>query len=228
MKNDHKITLNDLWWMPAVVPLLLIITSFLMGGWYWGLMDDQTMLSQQGSVIERTVNLCKWLLSSGRFVPSSCFHWALLYKIFASSPTGFFIFRWFEGVIALGIWGFFIIDVTGKKWSAWLFIAIAMGFSKLYDGFYYLSIPELLGILLAGGAILFFFRAVKPSLDEGKNINWKLAALSLLFVLLSVGAKETFFVVAAALGFTTLLFSFKKKNTISFLTLALGLLFFAG
>jgi hypothetical protein len=225
MIKNHKIALNDLWWVPAVVPLLLVIMSFFTSHWYWGLMDDMHMVIQHGSVIERTAYLFKILLGTGRFVPISCFHWALLYKIFENSPTTFFLFRWFEGIAALGILGCFVIDATGKKWSAWVFMTVAMGFYKFYDGFLYLSIPEFLGVLFIAPATLFFFRALKPALDEGKNVDWKLIALSFFFLLLSIGTKETFIVVPVAFGLTVLLFSLNNKNTKSLLAIGGGLLF---
>ena len=34
-----------LWIFPAIVPLLVIINSYFLDIWYWGLMDDHAILS---------------------------------------------------------------------------------------------------------------------------------------------------------------------------------------
>jgi hypothetical protein len=211
MHKEPAFKLTSLWWIPAVVPFLLIITALCMGGWHWGLMDDTNMVGKPGSILERTSLIFRDLLASGRFVPTASLHWGLFYKVFANSPLAFFIFRWVEIMATLGLWGLFAAHVTGKKWSAALFITIALGFYKLYDCFFYLSIPEPVGLLFAAPASIFFLNAVRPALDTGKAINWKYLILGIIFLLIAIGAKETFIVAGIALGIAALVASVKKN-----------------
>lgn len=227
MKKDSQTDLNRFWWITAVVPLCIILAGFLLGGWYWGLMDDIGMSADNGPAVGRAIEMIKGFAGSGRFLPVSCFHWAVFYKVFSQSPMAFFLFRWIEGILILGLWGLVVVEVTGRRWSAWLFMTAALGFIRFYDGFFYLSVPEVPGIMLAAPAVLFFLRAVRPLLENNGPLKGKEAALSILFLLLSTGAKEPFFIVTAACGLAALLFSFKRENGRPLAVLGAGLLAFS-
>jgi hypothetical protein len=141
----------------------MIFVSFASGGWSWGLMDDMGLATLSGSVWQRFTGLVQNFLAEGRFHPIITFHSAFFYKIFSNSPQGFYLFRWFEVVLALGVWSLLVYRLTNNKFAVPLFLAITLSFYKFYDAFFYLSIQEILGVLFSGLAALFIFKGIREA-----------------------------------------------------------------
>ena len=198
--KDVSVSLVDVYWVAAAVPLVTLLVAFLLGGWSWGLMDDVGFAAMQGSIWTRFVDLFQGQLGSGRFFPTAGFHWAVFYKIFASSPGAFFVFRFFEVVCALGVWAFLAYRVTGRRSAAPLFFAIVLSFSEVYHAFFYLSPPEIIGILFAGLAANAFFQTIRTAVAEKGAVKKTSVLLGMIFLVLAFGAKEPFIAMGLALG----------------------------
>lgn len=214
-----------LWWIPAVVPLIMVFSSFVTGTWSWGLMDDLGMVQNPGNVWERFVALLTALLADGRFYPTSVLHFALFYKIFQSNPHAFFFFRFFEVIVALSIWGYLANEVTHKKSAAPLFFAITLAFYRFYDAFFFLSTTEILGILFSGAGVLCFVKALKPSWDKAQEIKWSFLILGSSLLLFAFMSKEPFVSVGAALGLSLIAIWLKDRRIKQMARIGIVLLF---
>ncbi len=201
--KNIKLPLAYLTWLPAIVPLAMILASFCLGGWTWGLIEDVSLISPQHSLWKRLHDFAWDISSGGRFNPTNGVHLAVFYRLFASSPGAFHIFHWFCVVLALFFWGLLASRVTRCKTALPLFFAIALSFPRLYDAFFYLSPAEIIGILFSGAAALAFFKMV----EGNTSMPQRLAAAFLLVA--AVLSKEPFVALALALGFSFFIYSFR-------------------
>ena len=206
------------WLILAFVPLAVILVSFVLGGWSWGLMDDFGMLKQPGNWWERFTGFCQAWMASGYIRPTLALHSAVFYKVFASSQAAFYIFRWAECVLALGVWAFLAFRVTRSHFAAPLFVFAVLSFCQIYDAFFYLSTHEILGVLFFGFALLFFLNAFEQRLDNGGTIRWGAMAAGIFFLLLTVGSKEPFLATMGAVGASSIIVSLldRKKGVLVF------------
>jgi len=202
------------YWLAVILPLTMILVSFLSGSWSWGLMDDTTLVNLPGNIWQRTAEILSTLQNSGRFQPIYAIQSAFFYKIFANNPGYFYIFRWFEVVFALGIWAWFCYRLTGEKTAAPLFFTVVLSFYKTYDAFFYLSIQEITGVLFAGLACILIFTAT----------NRAGILFGLLFLLTALGTKETFIASGIAIAITLIIVNFNKPERKTFLWLGSVLL----
>ena len=222
-----KVSVNYLWWIPALVPLLMVLATFLLGGWFWGVMDDIKYRAVTGHVWQETVRLYFGYFRVGRLMPTTALYVAFFYKIFSNNPTVFFIFRWIEVLATLGIWSIFVVKVSGRKWAAGLFFAITLGFYKFYESFFYLSISEVIALFFAGLGVLFFFQGIKSALDHGERIRRGSIIVSVLALLAALGAKETFFILVMVLGISAIMVSIRRVQLKNVFWLGAGFFVFA-
>ncbi|MBF0594475.1 MAG: hypothetical protein HQL22_05870 [Candidatus Omnitrophica bacterium] len=219
-KNDRaelNIPAGCVWLLLAFVPVIVILVSFILGGWSWGLMDDYSWVKMPGTVWERMSGSIGNPFLAGRFLPVHVLHSAFFYKIFAENPTAFYIFRWVECVVALGLWAFLSFRVTRSQFAAPLFIFVTLSFYKVYDAFFFLSTQEILGILFFGAAALFFLNAVESRFTDGGKIRWNSFSAGVVLLMLTFGSKEPFLVAGAALGISSIVVSLadRKKGILS-------------
>ena len=209
---------GDAWLLFAFVPVMAVLVAFILGGWSWGLMDDYGWVTMPGTIWERISGSYIGLFASGRFQPVYPFHAGVFYKVFSSSPTAFYIFRWVECVLALGVWAFLAWRVTRSHFAAPLFLFIALSFYKIYDGFFYLSTLEILGVLFFGFSVLFFLNAIESRVEAGGKLRWGAFAAGTIFLALAFLSKETFLVTSAALGAGSVIVSLgdRKKGVLWF------------
>jgi hypothetical protein len=222
-----KGSINYLWWIPALVSLAMVLATFLLGGWFWGVMDDIKYRAISGSVWQETVRWFGIYLKIGRLMPTTALHMAFFYKLFSNNPTAFFIFRWVEVVATLGIWSIFVAKASGRKWAAGLFFAITLGFYKFYESFFFLSITEVIALFFAGLGVLFFFQGIKSALEHGGKIRKRNIIFSLLALLAALGAKETFFILVLAMGVSAMAVSIRKAQLKNVFWLGAGFLIFS-
>ncbi|MCA9398799.1 MAG: hypothetical protein KC618_03535 [Candidatus Omnitrophica bacterium] len=218
---------NYLWWLPALFPLLAILSSYMHGTWSWGLMDDVNMVGRPGTIWERFCVLFSDLLGAGRFNPTFSFHCAFFYRIFENHPKAFFVFRWVEVVMALILWGFLAYKVTQKKIAIPLFFAIALSFLKFYDAFFFLSTQEILGVFFSGSALVFFLYALKPAFTHSGKLRKTFFIPGVLCLLLAFGSKEPFVSVGIALGFSLIVSWIKNRQRKDFLTVGIVMFSFS-
>lgn len=225
--SDVKIPFHILWWIPAVVTLSVILMEFTLGAWSWGLMDDHGMVEISGGTWERFTKLTKSLWGSGRFPFTSMLHHAVFYKFFADSPRLFFVFRWVEVILAVGLWGGLAARVTRKYLAASLVFAVTLGFTKFYDAFFFLSSQEIHGILFSGAAAWLFFEAIKSRLEGEDKTRWRYAVCGLACLVLAFGSKEPFVAVGMALGVSVAGLGIFNRRLKGILALGPGLFFFS-
>ena len=140
------------------------------------------------------------LWDSGVNRPAQLVRVIFLYNIFSSSPTGFYIFRWFEVLGTLLVWGYIAFLVTGKKIAFPLLIAVTLGFYNFYDAFFFLSTQEIMGLLFSGIATALLLRTLPGFLEGKRKFAWGPAVGALFCFLTAFGFKETFFIFPVALG----------------------------
>ncbi len=220
-KDDPKkfnISSAQVWPILAFIPLIVILVSFILGGWSWGLMDDYKFMNIPGNILQRIMSVFPTSISTGRVVPVYYVHAAIFYKIFAYSPTAFYIFRWVECVFALGLWALLASRVTRSQFAAPLFLLVALSFYKTYDAVFFLSTNEILGVLFFGLSATFFLNAFEQRLENGGRVRKWPFLFGIFFLLLAVGCKEPFFAVMAALGGGSIVVSFihRKKGLMGF------------
>ncbi len=211
-QGQRPCSLITFWLVLSVIPLFTVLISFILGGWFWGLMDDYGFMTVPGSVWDRITALLPQSVSSGRVVPVYYIHAAVFYKIFAGHPGAFFIFRWFECVLALGGWAWLAFRVTRRLFAVPLFLLAALSFYKVYDAFFFLSTNEILGVFFFGLAAHCFLNAIRARLESGGKIRRGALAAGCLFLLLAVGSKEPFLVAVGALGLGAILVSLNGRQ----------------
>ncbi len=216
----------------AAIPLIVIVISFMLGGWSWGLMDDHRMVMIPGSICERLTNSFMGMFNYGLMRPVAAVHYAVFYKIFSHNPTAFYIFRWFECVMMLGVWAYLSFKVTRSRFAPPLFLCAALSFYKLYDAFFYLSTQEVFGLLFVGIAMLFFFGAIGERLENGGRFCWGSFTAGMGFLLLAFGSKEPFLAVGIALGLSMVLMSVRSRGkgvlVAGITTVVLGIIYAVG
>ena len=200
----------------VLVMLSFVGISFVYHDWSWGLMDDYNLLTVPGSVWERTTALFKSMLANGRFQPTYNFYAASFYHIFEHAPKLFYILH--AGIVCLSlvVWGYVAYLFTNSRLAFPLFICVSLSFYKFYDSFFYLSVQEILGLLFAGCACVFNFKAFSGMINNASRISWPNAVCGLLFLIISFCTKETFLVVGLAWGVSLLFcgFWFKRNGMI--------------
>ncbi|MEW5895681.1 MAG: hypothetical protein AB1650_08020 [Candidatus Omnitrophota bacterium] len=228
-QEQPDISLANIWWLPALVPLFLVLSSLISKVWAWGLMDDHAFIMSTETIWQQMVNGIQGLLKTGRFFPVYNAHAAVFYTLFHSSPKAFLIFRWFEVILTLGVWGCLAAVISRQKYAAPFFIAIALSFYKFYDAFFFLSTVEILGSLFSGLAFLLFYRSLAPVFETSRTgLKTSTIICASAFLLLSFLSKETFVAAGIALGASMIVFAalagFKKfKNVFLLGTLILAL-----
>ena len=205
--QERAVPLVYVWWSLAVIPAIVILVSFILGGWSWGLMDDYGFLSFTGGFWDRFSHIFKTTMDFGSLRPTSTLYYVIFYKMFSHNPTGFYIVRWLTCVLALGVWAFLAFKATRSRFAAPLFLFAALSFYKVYDAFFYLSTQEILGVLSFGFSFLFFWKAVEQRLENAGGIDWKAFAVGFGFLLLTFASKEPFLAVGMALGISSIIVS---------------------
>lgn len=207
-----------LWVIVAAGPLITLFFSFILGSWSWGLMDDYTILVSGDGIAERSWNYFTTLGQWGVFRPTFAAHSAVFYSIFANSPKSFYIFRLLEISVVLIIWGACAYGITRKKISLVLLPAVALSFHYFYDGFFYLSSQEMIGLLFLGIAVRLFFDHVGPVMDtdvqqRAGSLDWKKWLAGLFMLLCAFGAKETFISCGMAIGAAYLYLAWARRKS---------------
>ncbi len=191
-----------LWALPVVVPLAMILLSFILHKWYWGLMDDATILRGVAHPLTGFwgyfCGLCRW----GIFRPTFVLHSAFLYTIFQDAPQLFYIAKWVEIVSMLAVWGVLAYRATEKPLTSFLFGAIALSFHYFYDAFFFLSSQEILGLIFCGISLHLFFSMLT---SVSNIISWRNGILGVFFLIVAFGAKEPFIACGVALGLAGLI-----------------------
>ncbi|MBF0594466.1 MAG: hypothetical protein HQL22_05825 [Candidatus Omnitrophica bacterium] len=185
------------WLLPVMVPLLLILISYVFQTWSWGLMDDLQLLSLPGGWWQRTQTAFNIYLSVGEFKPLFAAHSAFFYHVFARAPGAFHVFKLLEILLMLALWGRAAKLVTGERVAFWLVPAIALSFHYLYDQFFFLSTHETLGLLFAGIAVNAAIHIVQG--DKGR-LSIGAWSILLIAMLCSFWSKETMVAVGGACG----------------------------
>ncbi len=201
-ENDKQF---GLWAMVAIVPLITVFFSFILGPWSWGLMDDYTILVSGNGILERFWHYFTGLGQWGVFRPTFALHSALFYGIFENTPRFFYIFRLLEISALLMIWGACAYRITRKKIALVLLPAITLSFHYFYDGFFYLSSQEAIGLFFLGLAVWLFSDHIEPILKADTyqrvgRLDWKKWLAGVFMLLCALGAKETFISCAMAIG----------------------------
>ncbi|HBR15400.1 MAG TPA: hypothetical protein DD723_07650 [Candidatus Omnitrophica bacterium] len=198
--------LEWLWAFPVIVPLLLILFSYILLPWSWGLMDDMQLLGRSGGVWQCTKDIFAMYFTFGELKWTHAFHCAFFYKIFEDSPGLFHVFKWAEVSAVLFIWGSAAYQLTGRKVSLFLVPAIALSFHYLYDQFFFLSTHETTGLLFFGLAVLCVVKVLFRSAGKNLCFRFLLWVAAGLCLFLSLGAKETFVACGFALGLSVATF----------------------
>jgi hypothetical protein len=186
-----------LWVIPALLPLLLILFFYVLRPWSWGLMDDLTILSSGTGIAGRFMKYFIDLVNWGVFRPTFVAHSAVFYTTFEHAPGLFYVLKWFEIMLMLGIWAWVVAGIR-RSWAAGVFFsAIALSFHFLYDQFFFLSTQETLGLLFLGLSVKVFAGLLNASKRKSVLIP---AMAGLFFLLCAFGAKETFVACGLAFG----------------------------
>ena len=212
-KIPNTISIQQIWWIPALVPLCIALSSLIHGEWSWGLMDDHHLAFATGTINQKFFSGVQQFLKAGRFFPVFTLHTSVFYSVFKNSPKSFFIFRWLEVACTLGLWGHLSAQITQRKWAAPLFIAVTLSFFKFYDSLFYLSTQEILGCFFSGLTLLLFYRALKPASESNENLGrlpllWAGICLFLTFM-----CKEPFVSIGIAIGISIIASWFKQRDS---------------
>lgn len=209
-----------LWVFPFLLPVLTIIFSFLLQRWDWGFMNDLTILNSGKCILERFVARINHVMAFGEFTPTSALHSAIYYSIFEHFPDWFFIFRALEMCFIMFLWGFLAFRITKNILSVILVPVITLSFHYFYDGFFYISAQEPVGLFFLGVALYFFLKNLKPFLSDEKvlkdisaKFNWRFWFIGLVFLFCAFGAKEPFVSGGIAFGLAYLYLAFKYRQT---------------
>ena len=79
--------LNLIWVFPIIVPLGTILLSFYLQEWYWGLMDDHSILGSGNNFTERLSYFYRMLGGGGLFRPTYGLHSVVFYSLFEYTPV---------------------------------------------------------------------------------------------------------------------------------------------
>ncbi len=198
--------------LAAAAPFLVVLVSLLTQTWSWGLMDDHSILGIPGGIMGKWWTYFRQILGNGAMRPVATFHAALTYKIFENSPGLFHLFRFVEVAAAVLVWALAAFQLTGKRWTIFLTIAVAMSFHYLYDAFFFLSTQEILGVFFTGVALLLVHRSLHAIFSGGSGIGWGYFGCGILAYFLALGCKEPFIAFGFALGIGMMLLSPRVKE----------------
>ena len=193
--------LNLLWIFPIIVPLGTILLSFYLQEWYWGLMDDASILGSGTSFTERLSYFYAMANGSGLLRPTYGLHSVVFYTLFEHAPVLMHVLKWTEAILTLLLWGLAARRISGAANTLPIFLCIALSFHYFYDSFFFLSTHDVLGLLFMGGALNMYLAA----LDSTKPVNSVLQSLlgvSLMFI--GFGAKEPLVTCGVAFGLSFL------------------------
>lgn len=218
MRESDEREQFGLWAIVAAVPLITLFFSFILGPWSWGLMDDYTILASGSGIAQRFASYFAGLGQWGVFRPAFVAHSAIFYSIFANSPKSFYIFRLLEISVVLIVWGACAYGITRRKISLVLLPAVALSFHYFYDGFFYLSSQEMIGLLFLGIAVRLFFDHVGPVLDVdvqqmAGSLDRRKWFAGLFMLLCAFGAKETFISCGMAIGAAYLYLAWVRRKS---------------
>ena len=198
--------------LAAAAPFLVVLISLVTQTWSWGLMDDHSILAIRGGIMAKWWTYFRQILANGALRPVATFHAALTYKVFENAPGLFHIFRFVEVAVAVLVWALAAFQLTGKRWTIFLTIAVAMSFHYLYDAFFFLSTQEILGVFFTGVALLLMHRSLHPIFSGGSGIGWGYFGCGILAYVLALGCKEPFIAFGFALGAGMMLLSLRVQG----------------
>lgn len=224
--SSSFISLAYLWWLPALFPLLLVFYSLTAETWSWGLMDDHNMAYVVGGVWENAWQLAEGLFKAGRLNPTYALHSAILYKIFQNHPGAYFVFRFFEVLLALIFWSLSTVSITKSKYAAPIFLTVTLSFFKFYDSFYFLSTNEILGILFSGICVYLLLKRLTIVFNSNEKFSWNVLVGAGLCFLLAITSKEPFIAVGMALGLSLMVMGWKEKKK-NILAIGMGIFIFS-
>ena len=189
--------LNLLWIFPIIVPLGTILLSFYLQEWYWGLVDDATILSWGHTVRERFINDFGTRLSNGRVQFLFSLRSALFYTWFENSPTMLHLLKWVEATMTLLVWGLAIKKISGRLLGAVIFASITLSFNYFYDTFFFISLQDVLGLLFLGIG----FNCCLSAFDSSSHTRAvTLAIFGILGIVLGVTTNERMTAIGLAYG----------------------------
>ena len=202
--------LNLLWVFPIIVPLGTILLSFYLQEWYWGLMDDATILGIGRTVAERFANDFGLRgFSAGRMQFTFSMRSAVFYTWFEQNPVMLHFLKWTEACLMLVVWGNAVRKISGNQFTALIFAAVALSFHYLYDTFFFISTHDVLGLLFWGLALNYFLGDLEVEPQTRLIPRW---APGLLCSTLAITTKEPMAAVGIALGFGLTLLAFVDKH----------------
>ena len=190
--------LNLLWIFPIIVPLGTILLSFYLQEWYWGLMDDATILGMGRNFAERFANdYGARGFAAGRMQFTFSLRSAIFYSWFDHTPVILHLLKWAEACLMLLVWSIAVRKISGNQLAALIFPAVALSFHYLYDTFFFISTHEVLGLLFWGLALNCYLTAMETE-PQFSFVYTSIAGL--LFTTLAITTKEPMAAVGVALG----------------------------
>ena len=196
--------LNLLWVFPIIVPLGTILLSFYLQEWYWGLMDDHSILGSGNNFTERLSYFYSMLGGGGLFRPTYGLHSVVFYSLFEYTPVLMHIVKWIEAVVALLLWGVAIQRISGIAMTLPIFGGVALSFHYFYDSLFFISTHDILGLLFMGGALNIYLTAL---VGNSWAKCFMLTFLGMALMLAGFGAKEPMVACGVGLGLSFLLLS---------------------
>lgn len=193
--------LNLLWIFPIIVPLGTILLSFYLQEWYWGLMDDASILGSGTSFTERLSYFYAMANGSGLLRPTYGLHSVVFYTLFEHAPVLMHVLKWTEAILTLLLWGLAARRISGAANTLPIFLCIALSFHYFYDSFFFLSTHDVLGLLFMGGALNMYLAAL-DSTEPVNSVLQSLLGVTLMFV--GFGAKEPLVTCGVAFGISFL------------------------
>ena len=194
-----------MWALVAVVPIILMASSFICDSWSWGLMDDVSQLQhvRQGSWWSAVVEIIRSSFrgDDGKLTWLYYIYATTFYSLFQSSPKAFYFFKLLITVATLLVWGFNVRLLTRSWAGGFLLCVVAFSFYSFYDAVVYLSTHEILGVFFFGLTLMAFIVGIVLPVAEGKKCSWGIIVLGWFAAFLALGCKEPF--VCAFLGLGT-------------------------
>ncbi|NTV28939.1 MAG: hypothetical protein HGA80_02540 [Candidatus Omnitrophica bacterium] len=204
-----------LWCLAAFASLAVVLAAFLVGKWTWGLMDDYKYIAWAGTFWDKVAGYMHGTLGNGKFCPVYVVHSVLFYGLFGKNAGLFYIFRWAEVAAALGVWGWLAAMVTRRTVAVPLLVCIALSFGRVYDAFFYLSTPEIIGVFFSGCAGIFLFRAFEPAMARRGEVVRSQLIIGAICLILACGSREMFLAVAFAWGLSLVVVGLLRPRRIS-------------
>ena len=196
--------LNLIWVFPIIVPLGTILLSFYLQEWYWGLMDDHSILGSGNNFTERLSYFYSMLGGGGLFRPTYGFHSVVFYSLFEYTPVLMHVVKWIEAIVALLLWGVAAQRISGAAVTLPILGGVALSFHYFYDSLFFISTHDILGLLFMGGALNIYLTA----LDHNSWAKcFVLTFLGMVLMLAGFGAKEPMVACGVGLGLSFLLLS---------------------